>query len=137
VSGARVWRALVGVEHAVVERVEYDQDEQAIVVHVRAGRRQRGRCGICRRRCRGYDQGDGRRRWRHLDAGTLRVWLEADAPRVQCREHGVAVAFVPWARHGAGPLDRSVSTHLEVLLTSGLQPGAAGPPQASTLDQIG
>lgn len=101
-SGARVWRALVGVEHAVVERVEYDQDEQAVVIHVRPGRRQRGRCGVCRRRCRGYDQGDGRRRWRHLDAGTLRVWLEGEAPRVACREHGVVVAAVPWARHDAG-----------------------------------
>jgi transposase len=30
------------------------------------------------------------------------VWLEAEAPRVRCREHGVVVAHVPWARHGAG-----------------------------------
>jgi transposase len=102
VSGARVWRALLGVEHAVVERVEFDEDEQAVVVHVRPGRRRRGRCGICRRRCRGYDRGDGRRRWRHLDAVTLKVWLEADAPRVTCPEHGVVVASVPWARHDAG-----------------------------------
>jgi transposase len=28
--------------------------------------------------------------------------LEADAPRVSCPEHGVVVAAVPWARHGAG-----------------------------------
>jgi transposase len=28
--------------------------------------------------------------------------LEADAPRVACPEHGVVVASVPWARHGAG-----------------------------------
>jgi transposase len=30
------------------------------------------------------------------------VVLEADAPRVECRVHGVVVAQVPWARHGAG-----------------------------------
>jgi transposase len=30
------------------------------------------------------------------------VFVEADAPRVCCREHGVVVARVPWARHGAG-----------------------------------
>jgi transposase len=28
--------------------------------------------------------------------------LEADAPRVECKQHGVVVAAVPWARHDAG-----------------------------------
>ena len=37
-----------------------------------------------------------------LDLGTVPTWLEADAPRVRCPEHGVVVASVPWARHGAG-----------------------------------
>ena len=37
-----------------------------------------------------------------LDLGTVRVFLEADAPRVHCREHGLTVAAVPWARHDAG-----------------------------------
>ena len=32
----------------------------------------------------------------------MQVYLEADAPRVACREHGPTVAAVPWARHGAG-----------------------------------
>jgi len=32
----------------------------------------------------------------------VRAFLEADAPRVSCPEHGVVVAHVPWARHGAG-----------------------------------
>ncbi|CAN5909272.1 ISL3 family transposase [soil metagenome] len=31
----------------------------------------------------------------------MQVWLEADAPRVRWREHGIVVAQVPWARHGA------------------------------------
>jgi transposase len=30
------------------------------------------------------------------------TFLEAEAPRVRCLEHGVVVAAVPWARHGAG-----------------------------------
>jgi len=37
-----------------------------------------------------------------LDLGTVVVHLEADAPRVCCPAHGVVVAAVPWARHGAG-----------------------------------
>src|SRR5664279_5624500 len=76
----------------------------------RAGRRGVGatrkatkrRCGRCGKRCPGYDQGEGRRRWRTLDLGLIRAFLEADAPRVRCAEHGVIAAQVPWARHGAG-----------------------------------
>lgn len=36
-----------------------------------------------------------------MDAGTTRVYLEADAPQVACPEHGVVVAAVPWARQGS------------------------------------
>ena len=62
----------------------------------------RNRCGECLRRCPRYDQGDGRWRWQTLNAGTIRVELEAVAPRVSCRVHGVTVAAVSWARHQAG-----------------------------------
>ena len=93
---ARVFRGLLGVEKTVIEGVEFDEADELLVARVR------GRCGVCRRRCAGYDAGEGRRRWRALDAGTTRVFLEADAPRVRCAEHGVVVAHVPWARHGAG-----------------------------------
>jgi transposase len=42
------------------------------------------------------------RRWRSLDLGSVRAYLEAEAPRVRCVEHGVVVASVPWARHNTG-----------------------------------
>jgi transposase len=32
----------------------------------------------------------------------MKVFIEADAPRVRCPDHGVTVAQVPWARHGTG-----------------------------------
>ncbi|MFI5898561.1 ISL3 family transposase [Actinoplanes sp. NPDC051513] len=98
---ARVWAGLLGLQKTVVERVELDE-QGVIVAAVRPARGQRRRCGICRRRCPGYDQGTGRRRWRALDLGTTRAYVEADAPRVSCPQHGVVVAAVPWARHGAG-----------------------------------
>jgi transposase len=97
-----LWGSLLGVEKTVVERVELDEEAGLLVAHVRPTARTRGRCGVCRRRCPGYDGGGGRRRWRSLDAGTVQVWLEAAAPRVRCPGHGVVVAHVPWARHGAG-----------------------------------
>ena len=105
-----VWARLLGVEKTVVERVEMtgqaaglSGDGQLLVVaHVRPGKRSGSRCGICGRRCGGYDRGEGRRRWRALDLGRVRAELEAAAPRVTCPAHGVTVVAVPWARHGAG-----------------------------------
>lgn len=97
-----LWGRLVGADEAVVESVDHDELADAVVVAVRPRKRDRNRCGVCRRRCPGYDQGEGRRRWRAPDLGTIRAYLEADAPRVRCPEHGVVVAAVPWARHGAG-----------------------------------
>jgi transposase len=85
-----------------VEDVRFDEVAQAVVVSVRPAAKAQRRCGRCHRRAARYDNGEGRRRWRALDLGTTKVFLEADAPRVRCREHGVTVAAVPWARHGAG-----------------------------------
>ena len=96
-----VWEHACGLTRTIVERVEFDERADAIVVSVRSVARQRNRCGRCRRRAPGYDAGDGRRRWRALDLGTTKVFVEANAPRVRCRTHGVTVAAVPWARHGA------------------------------------
>jgi transposase len=95
---------LLGVEKAVVEDIEFDEDEQLLVAHVRprARARARGRCGRCQRRAPAYDRGEGRRRWRALDLGTIQVVLEAAAPRVNCPTHGPTVAALEWARHGAG-----------------------------------
>lgn len=102
--GVSLWRGLVGNENTAIENVLWERSgaEEQLVVRVRPMSRQRGRCGVCRRRCPGYDAGAGRRRWRTLDQGTTKVFLEADAPRVKCPEHGVVVAHVPWAAHGAG-----------------------------------
>lgn len=73
----------------------------AVVVHARSRARWSRRCGVCGRRAAGYDRGGGRRRWRALDLGVERCFVEAEAPRVACRRHGVVVARVGWARHGA------------------------------------
>lgn len=103
-QNATLWRALLGVEKTIVEDIEYDDDEQLFVAHVRlrARARARSRCGRCDRRSPAYDRGEGRRRWRALDLGTVRVEIEAAAPRVSCPVHGPTVVAVPWARHGAG-----------------------------------
>jgi len=97
-----LWAGLLGLVNTVVEDVEFDPIGGMLVARVRVSKRARLLCGRCLRRCARYDRGEGRRRWRHLDAGTLRVVIEADAPRVHCPDCGVNVAHVPWARVGAG-----------------------------------
>lgn len=100
-----VWRRLLGVEKTVVEGVEVEEELDgtvSLVARVRPTSRVASRCGVCGRRSGRYDAGEGRRRWRGLDFGEVMVFLESDAPRVRCREHGVVVAQVPWARHNAG-----------------------------------
>ena len=98
--GIRVWARLVGLQRAVVEGV-WIGDEGEVVVAARPSWRERDRCGVCRRRSPGFDLGEGRRRWRALDLGTTFAFVEAAAPRVTCRRHGVVVCAVPWARHGS------------------------------------
>ena len=99
----RVWRSVLGVQHTVIEKVELETQggEEVLVATVRPTRSRQGRCGRCDRRSPRYDTGDGPRRWRGLDAGATRVYLQAQAPRVNCATHGVIVAAVPWARHGS------------------------------------
>lgn len=101
--GDSLWRAIFGVENAVIEDIAFDEERGEVEVRVRPVARQRGRCGRCRRRCPGYDQGrDEERRWRALDLGTVLAYLVAVLPRVHCPVHGVVAAHVPWARHGVG-----------------------------------
>jgi transposase len=98
VPGRSVWLRILGVVESVLESL-VEEPDGSVVAHVRPNRHHRQRCGICGRRSPAYDQGEGRRRWRGMDVGCTRFFLEAAAPRVTCREHGVVVARVPWARH--------------------------------------
>lgn len=97
----KLWKKLLGVEHIVFEGwcIEAQPGGGEVVVFtVRPDRAHRDRCSRCGRRSRWRDGGDGRRRWRALDLGTTRCFLEAAASRVACPVHGVVVAAVPWAR---------------------------------------
>ena len=98
----------LGSEVKIVDRRldEGEAEEQAdgkarrahvtLWVRLAAGR---GRCGRCGVRAPWFDQGDGQRRWRHIDLGHATCELIADAPRVDCPEHGPTVRAIPFARH--------------------------------------
>jgi transposase len=100
VRSASVWARLLDLGAAVVEDVTLG-DAGELIVAARPRWNRRDRCGLCGRHSPGFDLGEGRRRWRALDLGTTVAFVEADAPRVTCREHGVVVCAVPWARHGS------------------------------------
>lgn len=107
---SRVFATGLGDQNMVIEDVAIETEtsrgrtpvaSEVVVLSVRPKASQAGRCSRCRQRCAGYDGGDGTRRWRTLDVGTTKAYLQAAVPRVECPEHGVVVAHVPWARPGA------------------------------------
>jgi transposase len=85
---------ILGIAGAVVESVEFGGDGVVVGIRARA-RRLRCPCGWST----GARYDTSRRRWRHLDMGATKVWLEADIARVDCRRCGrVVTQMVPWAR---------------------------------------
>ncbi len=104
VRNAKMLLRALGVECAVVEDVAWEEEqtvEARLVLRVRPRHQERGRCPQCGSRCAGYDAGEGLRRWRAPDVGLVPVFVEAQAPRIECPHHGVLVARVPWARPGS------------------------------------
>lgn len=98
--GTRTLARALGVESAVVEDVR-EEEGVGFVICVRPRRQYRGRCSRCLVPSPGLDRGSGRRRWRTHNVGLEEAFIEAEAPRERCAEHGVVVAHVPWARHGS------------------------------------
>ncbi|WP_039889345.1 ISL3 family transposase [Mycobacterium xenopi] len=107
---SRVFATVLGGQDMVIDDVMIETEtsrgkrpvsSEVLVFAVRPKANQASRCSRCRKRCPGYDGGDGIRRWRTLDLGTTKAYLQAAAPRVTCPQHGVVVAHVPWARPGA------------------------------------
>ena len=96
----RVLQKLLGIERARVVGVRFDEDDrgQMVVVSLELHKNARSRCPHCKKRCPGYDQPAAPRRWRHLDMGGWRCFLELPAKRVQCPRHDVKTELVPWAR---------------------------------------
>ena len=90
---------MLGLERTVVGAAEFAQDDagDCLAVAVRPRKKAARRCGRCQARAPWYDNGGGRRWWRglDLDLGVLRVWLHADALRVNCPVYGPTVVAVP------------------------------------------
>jgi transposase len=88
---------LLAIPGADVAGVQFDP-RGIVVVLRRRGRRLRCPCGWSTRAV--YDRTT--RRWRHLDLGAARLYLEAEIRRLACHAcRRVRTETVPWARPGA------------------------------------
>ena len=96
----RTLRKCRGLDGAVVEGARIEGD--SIVVCARP-RKAAPRCPECGRRCAAYDTLPARR-WRAPDLGSSRCYVEHAPVRVECPEHGVRSAPVPWARSASSRL---------------------------------
>ena len=96
-----VIKRLLKIDQIAIKSVYFEiiDESETLIVRVRLYSRQASRCPICGKKCPGYDSTGKVRRWRSLDLGSTRVYIEANAPRINSREHGVLVAKVPWAQH--------------------------------------
>jgi transposase len=72
---------------------------KGVIVRVRLRRRWIA-CSVCGQAYRGMHDRE-LRRWRHLDLAGHRCLIEYELRRVDCRDCGVRVEAVPWARRGA------------------------------------
>ena len=92
-----LYRHLLGVVAPwEVSRVELSVADGQVDVWVEHPRRTRFGCPECDRQLPVYDHSE-ERGWRHLDSCAFLTYLHAAPPRVDCPEHGVRQARLPWA----------------------------------------
>ena len=95
-----VVKSILGVKKTVVDDVQIHSDENGqatLEISLRAHKKWQCLCPKCMRKCPRYDTKTESRAWRALDWGGMRVSLQSKTWRVQCPEHGVITAWVPWA----------------------------------------
>lgn len=100
-SDTSLLKKLLSIDLAVVESARIDEKDGSLVVAVRPRKSQLCRCRGCGKKAPVYDVPPQARKWRALDFGTMRVFLEYKLPRVECPDCGVHSAAVPWAEHAS------------------------------------
>jgi transposase len=89
---------MLGIVGASVCGVSFTAQGMVVDLRRRRGTKLRCPCGWSTRAM--HDRSV--RRWRHVDLGGTRLWLQAEIRRLRCRRCGkVRTEQVPWARPGA------------------------------------
>ena len=106
VSTNTLCKKLLNVKSAVIKGANFYTDEDGvnhIRIHARPNVWHEDDCPFCHKRCRRYDKKNPHPRiWRGADWGSTLVEISYDTHRIECPEHGVLVADVPWAYPGSG-----------------------------------
>jgi transposase len=101
VQDADLYGRLLGLEPPWhVARVELNIPQQRVDVYLEHRDGALWPCPECAKSLPAYDHKE-ERLWRHLDTMQLQTWVHGRPPRVDCPEHGVRQAGVPWAEPGS------------------------------------
>ncbi len=105
-SANTLCKKLLNVKTAVITGSDFFTDTDGvnhIRIKARPNKWHEDDCPFCHKRCKCYDhQSNAPRIWRGLDWGGTLVEVEYRTHRIECPEHGVLVADVPWAYPGSG-----------------------------------
>jgi transposase len=93
------FKRLLGLPGASVIDVGFGAEGVIVSVRLRRRRRVCSQCGQTGRQLQIHDR--RLKRWRHLDLGPSRCWIECELRLLRCRDCGVRLEPVPWARPGA------------------------------------
>lgn len=105
-SANTLCKKLLNVNKAVVTGQDFYTDADGvnhIKIYARPNAWHEDNCPFCHKHCDYYDQPvKGTRSWRALDWGGTLVEVVGHTHRINCPEHGVVTADVPWAYPGSG-----------------------------------
>ncbi len=76
--------------------------EDVLQLKIRPYKSHSNKCPYCGMRCPIYDRNTNERKWRALDCGGIIVELYSCTLRIDCPQHGIVTASVPWAFHDSG-----------------------------------
>jgi transposase len=93
------FKRLLRLPGASVADVSFSSQGVVVTVRLRRRRRVCAECGQTGAHLQVHDRRVNR--WRHLDLGSSRCWIECELRRLRCRTCGVRLEPVPWARAGA------------------------------------
>ena len=93
------FKRLLRLPGASVVDVEFGAEGVIVTVRLRRRRRVCARCGQTGAQLEIHDRRV--KRWRHLDLGASRCVIECELRLLRCRDCGVRMEPVPWARPGA------------------------------------